>query len=615
MSRICGIAGPGEGLESMLAASAAGARGPAARAEGHGHRDEGIALGWHGLGPAQVQVAGDVVCVLDGSVFNRRELDPAGEHESDTALLAHLYRRHGFPEAVRLINGEFAIALWDAGDGTLWLARDRIGIRPLYYATADPGLAFASRPRPLLGLPGVGKELDQRFVGVFAGSHYRYFDNRPEGSPYRDVAQLPAGHVLRVRGGDALATRYWDLAESPDLPDSGEELAERYRELLLDAVGIRFDSAENPAFTLSGGMDSSSVLASAVHLSGERQHAYSTLYSGSEYDESEEIRSMLDAAVHEWHQVPVDAPDVLDLVARMIDSHDEPVATATWLAHYVLCEQVADDGFRTLFGGLGGDELNAGEYEYFFFRFADLRRAGDEETLRHEVAEWARHHDHPVFKKDWDVMEDGLRRMVDLTQPGRILVDRNRLERYRGAIRPKAMDLGRYEPILDHPFTSFLKNRTYQDVFRETAPCCLRAEDRQTRAFGLTNHDPFYDHRLLELMFRVGGHHKIADGVTKRLLREATTDILPAPTRERIKKTGWNAPADQWFSGAGRDMVLELVGDPGFRAGEIYDVDAVRRLADEHDAIVTSGRPAENHMMFFWQLVNLELWLRWLDGV
>ena len=249
-------------------------------------------------------------------------------------------------------------------------------------------------------------------------------------------------------------------------------------------MGIRFGSAPDPAFTLSGGMDSSSVLAGAVHLSGERQHAYSTLYSGSEYDESEEIRSMLDAAVEEWHQVPVDAPDVLDMVAKMIDAHDEPVATATWLAHFVLCDRVAGDGFRTLFGGLGGDELNAGEYEYFFFRFADLRRGGDEQALRHEVTEWARHHDHPVFKKDWDVMEDGLRRMVDLTQPGRILVDRNRLERYRGAIRPEAIDLGRYEPVLDHPFGSYLNNRTYQDIFRETAPCCLRAEDRQTRAFG-----------------------------------------------------------------------------------------------------------------------------------
>jgi asparagine synthase (glutamine-hydrolysing) len=324
---------------------------------------------------------------------------------------------------------------------------------------------------------------------------------------------------------------------------------------------------------------------------------------------------MLDAAADEWHRVPVDAPDVLDLVAKMIDAHDEPVATATWLAHFVLCEQVADDGFGTLFGGLGGDELNAGEYEYFFFRFADLRRAGLEETLRHEVAQWARHHDHPIFNKDWGVMEEGLERMVDLTQPGRILVDRRRLERYRDALAPGGFDLDRYQPVLDHPFTTFLNNRTYQDIFRETAPCCLRGEDRQTRAFGLSNSDPFYDHRLLELMFRVGGDHKIADGVTKRLLRTATSGILPEETRGRIKKTGWNAPADQWFSGAGRDMVLELVDDPGLRAHEVYDLAEVRRLIDEHDEVVRSGRPAENHMMFFWQLVNLELWLRWLESV
>jgi asparagine synthase (glutamine-hydrolysing) len=285
----------------------------------------------------------------------------------------------------------------------------------------------------------------------------------------------------------------------------------------------------------------------------------------------------------------------------MIEAHDEPVATATWLSHYLLCEQVAGDGFHTLYGGLGGDELNAGEYEHFFFRFADLRYAGEEAALAHEVAEWARHHDHPVFKKDAAVADAMLARVADFTQPGRVRVDRGRLERYRAAVR---FPLADYEPMLDHPFASYLKNRTYQDLFRETMPCCLRAEDRQAAAWGLRTREPFLDHRLVELMFRVPGELKIADGVTKRLLREAMRGVLPEETRTRIAKTGWNAPADQWFAGGG--PVLELLsGD--FRAAEVYDVTEVRRLVAEH--------PRENHMMFFWQLVNVELWLRWLETV
>jgi asparagine synthase (glutamine-hydrolysing) len=408
---------------------------------------------------------------------------------------------------------------------------------------------------------------------------------------------------------------WWSLQEAPDLDGTPGELAERYRELLLDAVGIRLAATDRPAFTLSGGMDSSSVLASAVALTGERQHAYSTVYAHAEYDESDEIRSMLDLAVAEWHQVPIgNRPDVVGLVEDMVAAHDEPVATATWLSHHVLCGEVAGAGFDTLFGGLGGDELNAGEYEYFFFNFADLRAAGREEELREEVAEWVRHHDHPIFRKSYAVMEEGLARTVDLRTPGRILPDRARIERYNAALAPGFYDLREFDPVMDRVFASYLRNRTYQDLFRETAPCCLRAEDRQTSAAGLRNCDPFFDHRLAELMFRVPGELKIRHGVTKQLLRRATEGLLPEETRTRIKKTGWNAPADNWFSGPGRDLLHDVVGSAAFDRG-IYDLAEVRRVIDEHDEIVRSGAAAENHMMFLWQLVNLDAWLRWLDAL
>jgi asparagine synthase (glutamine-hydrolysing) len=567
MSRICGIVGRTDRLGEMLTDLGAGARGPALRWTGVGWSGDGVALGCRGADP----VAGELVA--DGEA-------------PDVAA--------GFRAAIERLEGDFAVAWWDGQ--ALWLARDRLGIRPLYYARCADGFAFASRPRPLLRLPGVDRTPDPRYLGIFAGSHYRYIDNRPERSPYLGIAQVPPGHLVRVRGDDVLVTPYWGLAEAPDLDAN---VAERYREELERAV-MRGFTGSGVAFTLSGGMDSSSVLATAARATGRAQHAYSTLYPGSEFDESEEIGSMLEL-VEDWHRVTVTAPDVLDLVGRMIEAHDEPVATATWLSHYLLCEQVAGDGFHTLYGGLGGDELNAGEYEHFFFRFADLRYAGDEAALAHEVAEWARHHDHPVFKKDAAVADAMLARVADFTQPGRVRVDRGRLERYRAAVR---FPLADYEPMLDHPFASYLKNRTYQDLFRETMPCCLRAEDRQAAAWGLRTREPFLDHRLVELMFRVPGELKIADGVTKRLLREAMRGVLPEETRTRIAKTGWNAPADQWFAGGG--PVLELLsGD--FRAAEVYDVTEVRRLVAEH--------PRENHMMFFWQLVNVELWLRWLETV
>jgi len=570
------------------------------------------ALGWCGWSAPNIAVAGSVLGVLDGHIYNRAEL---GREDTDAALLVALYTKYGFQEALGRLNGDFAAVVYDAGTDTLWLGRDRFGVKPLYY-TVGPGLfAFASRPDALVALPGVGREVNQRFVALFAASHYRYFDNLCEESPYARIAQLPAGHALRMANGQVTKSAYWSLEDAPEFTASEAELAERYRALLLDAVSLRLGAARNPAFTLSGGMDSSSVLAAAVRLSGARQPAFSAVYDDKTYDESAEIQPMVETAVAQWHPVAVSAPDVLALVRRMIEAHGEPVATATWLSHFLICEEAAKKGFGSLFGGLGGDELNAGEYEYFLYHFADLRAAGLKEELGREVVRWIQYHDHPVFRKSAESMEGSLSRLADPARPGRCLADRARLGRYRAALNRDLFDLGAFEPVMDHPFGSYLKNRTYQDIFRETAPCCLRAEDRQTTAFGLDHFLPFFDHRLVEFMFRVPGRLKIRNGVAKHLLRQAMRGVLPEETRTRIKKTGWNAPAHLWFAGAGRQQVLDLVHSQSFRERGIYNIAEVERIVDEHDRLVSSGALEENHMMFLWQLVNLELWLSWGDSM
>jgi asparagine synthase (glutamine-hydrolysing) len=556
-------------------------------------------LPWHGRAPAHTATAGTRVAAFDGVAFN---------HAGNPAEL--FVRGAGFEAVLRGLRGDFAVAMHDSADDVLWLARDRLGVKPLYYATTRDGLAFGTRPGALLELPGVGRIAERRYVALFAGSHYRTFDNDPHASPYRDVRQLPAGHLARVKGGKVEVRRYWTLADEGDLPADEGALAERYRELLAQAVNERLAVAKKPAFTLSGGLDSSSVLSLAVRKLGAKQHAYSSTYADPTFDETVEIRSMLDANVERWHPVAIGTPEVLPIVERMVRAHDEPVATATWLSHFLICEQAARDGFGTLFGGLGGDELNAGEYEYFFFHFADLRAAGREDVLAREVDSWARHHDHPIYRKNRQAAEQGLARLVDPTRAGACLPDRARLERYAAALAPGFFDLEGFEPVMERPFRSYLKNRTWQDLFRETAPCCLRAEDRQCAAFGLQHFDPFLDERLLELMFRVPGGLKIRDGVTKILLRAAMRGVLPEETRTRVKKTGWNAPAHIWFSGRNAAALRDLVASRAFRERGIYDAAEVDRLVREHEQIVASGEARENHMMFLWQLVNLELWLR-----
>jgi asparagine synthase (glutamine-hydrolysing) len=565
-----------------------------------------------GAGASAIAHEDACVAVVDGVFHNATELagDPA---RGPAHQLIATYRRFGFEDALRRINGDFAVALFDERSATLWLGRDRIGVRPLYYHANAETFAFASRPQALRALPGVVHDVNRRHVAVFAGSHYRYIDNVPDESPFAGIRQLPAASCLELRGRSIQVRSYWSLAELPEWTDSEAVLAERYRDLLLDAVGSRLKMSSKPIFTLSGGMDSSSVLASAVQLTGERQEAVSSVYEDKTYDERDEIRGFVAEKVRRWQPIPIEDFDLFDVVRQMVRVHDEPVATATWLSHFLLTKSVAAQGYDVVFGGLGGDELNAGEYEYFVFNFADLRLRGLDAELDHEIATWAQHHDHPVYRKHRDAAMSHLARLAG-DKAGEVLVDRERLGRYYPAIKDTYFDLRSFEPVLDHPFSSWLKNRTYQDIFRETAPCCLRAEDRNCEAAGLAHADPFFDYRLVEFMFRVPGTMKIRDGVTKRLLREAMRGILPEETRTRIKKTGWNAPAHVWFNGPAVNQLLDLVHSQDFRERGIYDVPEVIRLIEEHRDIVDSGAPRDNHMMFLWQLLNVELWFQEVVG-
>lgn len=603
MARIVGLLGADDGAARRTAAMLVGLMGSA------GAETRVVSGGAFGGAGRDLSVAseGGVTAVIDGVFYNARELDGAGQGAAQQLIAC--YRNRGFVGTLTSINGDFAAALYDEVTRTLWLGRDRVGVKPLYYAEGAGRFAFASRPQPLRALPWISGGMNRRFVAVFAGSHYRYIDNAPDESPFEGIAQLPAGMCLEWSGKVSRLHRYWSLTDSDEWSDSEAVLAERYRELLMDAVGSRLGTASRPVFTLSGGMDSSSVLACAAQIAGRRQNAVSSVYSDKTFDESDDIRGFVAEKVENWQAIPIEDFDLFDTVAQMVRAHDEPVATATWLSHFLLTRKVAEQGHDVLFGGLGGDELNAGEYEYFVFNFADLRARGLQPELTHEIECWARHHDHPIYRKNREAAEAHLVRLAGCRR-GEVLVDRERLTHYYPAVARTFHPLDSFVPVLDHPFESWLKNRTYQDIFRETAPCCLRAEDRNCEAAGLTHADPFFDHRLIEFMFRVPGAMKIRDGVTKRLLREAMRGILPEETRTRIKKTGWNAPAHLWFSGRTLDQLQDLVGSQAFRERGIYDVVEVSRIIAEHRSIVHSGAVRENHMMFLWQLLNVEMWAR-----
>lgn len=553
--------------------------------------------------------AGGWLVALDGCFFNAGQF--ASGAIDHAALLARMLANDGAEAALAKLEGDFAAIAYDANNDRLLLMRDRLGVKPLYWARFSGAVACSSQPRALLTVPGISSEINSGFAARFAGLHYRAIDNIPDESPFATIRQVPAGTFVEISADFRCATRrYWSLGPLPDFSEPEDVLAQRYRSLLLDAVAKRLRVSENPGFTLSGGLDSSSVLCGAVEITKRSQHAFSSVYRDPAFDERHQIKDAIKDKVALWSAIEIPEDIALfDHVRKLVGMHDEPVATATWLSHDFVAAHAKTEGVTALFGGLGGDELNAGEYEYFPFFFADLKQDNRLAELDAEIAAWSRLHDHPIFKKNANVARDMIARVTDPSSPGRCLPDERRLRRYLKAVNPDFFDISEFRPVMDGPFDSYLKNRTSQDLLRETLPCCLRAEDRQCTAAGLQHFDPFLDHHLVEFMYRIPGTMKIRNGVTKQLLRAAMQGILPEATRTRVAKVGWNAPAHVWFTGRNLNDLRDLIASRAFVERGIYNVPEVDRLLDEHVEIVNSGAIQENHMMFFWQLVNLELWI------
>jgi asparagine synthase (glutamine-hydrolysing) len=559
--------------------------------------------GWHDDGALAV--------AFDGLIFNRDVL-AAPPEANDAAVLAGLFRRHGLTGALDRLNADFACAILDRAAGRLHLARDRFGVKPLYYAARGPLIAFASRPAGLFASGLFDPMPRADYLATFAGGHYRFFDNPPEATPYEGIAQLAPGTVLTVAGGAVATARWYALSDQGDDGRPLEALAEDYRALFRDAVARRLTRLARPAFTLSGGLDSTSVATTAALLSCTPAHAYSTVYGGGVYDETAEIRDALSSGRLDWHPVELGGLDLFGELARLTPLHDQPLSTVTWLAHAALCEAVQRAGHDGLLGGLGGDEQHAGEYDYFFYFFADLKAAGETLRLAHEIACWKRHHDHPVWRKSPAVAEAAMARLTDAGVPGRVRPDLGLATRYAEALMPEARRA--IAATLEGPYRSYLKSHAFNEIYRETMPCCLRASERNTAALGLSDCFPFFDHRLVEFAMRVPSTLKIRDGVTKQLLRAAMAGTLPEATRKRIGKTGWNAPLHRWLAGPLKAPLLDLVRSRAFRERGLYRPEAVERLIAEHATIVEAGAARENHMMFLWQLISLETWLRGLDA-
>jgi asparagine synthase (glutamine-hydrolysing) len=613
---MCGIAGyvgwdrspQASETDLRLMCNAIRHRGP----DGEGHFiAPGVALGMRRLSVIDLAGGnqpignedGSVQVVFNGEIYNYRELRgrlvAAGHRvatHSDTETLVHLYEDEG-DRFVHALCGMFAFAIWDARCEHLLLARDRLGIKPLYYWERPGGLAFASELRAFLALEMFSPRLDRTALGEYLALGYV-----PDPQCiFEGVKKLPPGHILSWdRGRGSEVVRYWSPVRSETLNVGEQEAVEEVRRLLADAVRSHLEADVPLGAFLSGGLDSSSVVALMGRSMDRPVRTFSIGFEEPEFNEAPDAAAAA-RALRTEHRELIVRPDVDVLVEDVVRFFDEPFADSSALPTYLVA-RLAREEVTVALSGDGGDELFGGYTRYTeLLRRRELRPA----TLRRFIRYVARQLPHA---------SPGRNRLLDLarTRRGRYattVAGPLAIQDGGVALPPLASDRDALDSLLDRwfdqlPSRDFATQMMLVDTMSYLPGDILTKVDRTSMAVSLEARVPLLDHRLVEFVVGLPSHLKIRDGSGKWILRQAIADLVPRGVLEKPKQ-GFSVPLIRWFRKELRhriDRVLHA-DSPVY---EFVDPAAVRRVATEHRL----RRRDYSHVL--WRLLVLDLWLRCL---
>ena len=551
-------------------------------------------------GPPQPMRSADggALITLDGEVFNyqdlRRDLLAHGialRTQGDAEVLLETLRLHGVAGLAR-VNGQFAFGYHDPATDDLWLARDRLGILPLYYAEAPGFVAFASEIKALLPALGAAR-LDDDAVE----DYLTFRSVPPPRTLFAGVRKLPPGTVLRVGGDGRLREEvYWALPPEPSgAPLRGERAIAEVAAALERAVALRLVADVPVGACLGGGLDSSLVVALMKRLRhGDEVQTFSAGFADPRFDELPYARqaSALIGTVH--HEVMVAADDFRDLWSRLTWHRDGPIGEPADVAIYRIAT-VARRSVKVLLSGEGSDELFGGHPKYTVDR--RLRAlAALPAGLRV-----------PLFR----VLERHLPASQSRARiAARALTARTAAERMQTWFAPftwyeRAALRHGYGGLRDPgPWArargDHLRRMLYGDCHGWLADNLLERGDRMSMAAGIEHRPPFLDHELVELAFRVDSGLKVRGGQGKRIVKEVAQRHLPRTIVDR-RKLGFRVPLDEWFRGGLKDYAHDLLlGRGSFVAGYLARTGIERLLADH-----VSGR--RNEASRLWTLLGFEV--------
>jgi asparagine synthase (glutamine-hydrolysing) len=554
--------------------------------------------------------------VYNGELYNFRDLRPELESRghvfqtrSDTEVVLHAYEEWG-PDCLRLFNGMFAFAIWDERAGLLFLARDRIGEKPLYYYQDRDRLIFASEIKAILADPVVPRRLNPRGLANFLCFGHAV---APE-TIYESIYKLLPGHYLLAQDEKVRTCRYWDVGDEPQLPPESilteAEYAERILSLLDDSVRRRMVADVPVGAFLSGGVDSSAMVALMKRHSSVPIKTFSLGFSiGGAYNELSDARRVAKYLGTEHHELHAEHVDLIQTLHRLVYHYDEPFADAAAFPLYLL-STFAREHVKVVLSGDGGDELFGGYRRYAVDQFASLYQRFPAALTKNLI---------PTIASKLPRLRRTKRALgtLCLADPARryaswltIFTPEMQTELLTADLQAAVTD---YDPVAPYPnyyhaldgkgASDHLNRLMYIDLKTLLVDGYMEKLDKATMACSLEVRVPLLDHRLVELAFQIPGRFKICASSMKRILKRAVRDLVSASVL-RKSKHGFAVPIDPWFRDELKDFTFDVLLDGRTRQRGYFNLSLIERLWREH----VSGRHVRAEHL--WLLLNFELWHR-----
>jgi len=555
---------------------------------------------------------GDVRITFNGEIYNfqhlRRELEGLGHvfrTRTDTEAIIYAYEQWGVDCLARL-RGMFAFGIWDHRRRRLFLARDRVGKKPLFYAQFGDRFLFASELQGILADKDIPREVDPPAIDAYLSYGYVPAPH----TAFKGIYKLPPAHYLTLdlkqTGFEKRVERYWSLDYEPKLRIGEDEACEVLREKMTEAVRLRMLSDVPLGAFLSGGVDSSVVVGLMARLSGAKVKTFSIGFNEAAYDETVHARRIAERWETDHHEFIVE-PDALSILPKLVRHYGEPYADSSAIPTFYVT-QMTRRHVTVALNGDGGDESFAGYERYLANHLAERMRsipgaAMAARSLSHVIpdsidpksrARRARRFLAVASQPMAERYPRWLKTFQDEAKPRLYSPEFSGLLNVQGAGSPKALYDGSMPP---HPIDAAMA----MDVASYLPYDLLVKVDIASMANSLEARSPFLDHEVMEFAARLPVEIKFRGGRLKSLLKRTFADLLP-PENVNRRKMGFGVPVGQWFRGPLRDLLQDALLSPRALERGYFREPEVRRLVDEH-----LERRAD-HSFQLWNLLMGELW-------